>query len=169
MLGKKMLDAISSQVNAELYSAYLYMSMSGYFASIGMPGAAAWMRAQALEEMTHAEKFCNYVDERGGRVILTAIDAPETQWSSPLAAFEAVLAHEQKVTALINELMDTAIAEKDHAAQMFLQWFIGEQVEEEASAQAVIDKIKLAGESKGGMLMIDKELGQRTFAAPAQE
>jgi ferritin len=169
MIGKKMLDAINSQINAEFFSAYLYMSMSSYFSSIGMPGAANWMRIQALEEMTHGEKFCNYVEERGGRVILTAIEAPETQWDGALAAFEAVLAHEQKVTSLINGLMDVAIAEKDHAASMFLQWFIGEQVEEEASAQAVIDQIKLAGESKGGMLMIDRELGSRTFTPPAAE
>jgi ferritin len=167
MIGKKMLDAINSQINAEFYSAYLYMSMSSYFSSVGMPGAANWMRIQALEEMTHGEKFCNYIEERGGRVILAAIDAPETQWSSPLDAFESVLKHEQKVTSLINDLMDTALAEKDHAAVLFLQWFVGEQVEEEASAQAVIDQINLAGESKGGMLMIDRELGQRSFTPPA--
>ncbi|MFI4910776.1 MAG: ferritin [Sedimentisphaeraceae bacterium JB056] len=166
MIGKKMLDAINAQINAEFYSSYLYMSMSSYFSSIGMPGAANWMRIQALEEMTHAEKFCNYIDERGGRVILTAIEGPETQWEDALAAFEAVLAHEQKVTSLINNLMDVAISEKDHAATLFLQWFVGEQVEEEASAQAVIDQLKLAGESKGGMLMIDRELGQRVFNPP---
>ena len=166
MIGKKMLDAINAQINAEFYSSYLYMSMSSYFSSIGMPGAANWMRIQALEEMTHAEKFCNYIDERGGRVILTAIEGPETEWSNPLAAFDAVLAHEQKVTSLINNLMDVAISEKDHAATLFLQWFVGEQVEEEASAQAVIDQLKLAGESKGGMLMIDRELGQRVFNPP---
>lgn len=166
MIGKKMLDAINAQINAELYSAYLYMSMQSYFASIGMPGAANWMRVQTLEEMTHAEKFFKYVEERGGRVILTAIDAPETNWDNALAVFDAILVHEQKVTSLINNLMDVAISEKDHAAGLFLQWFVGEQVEEEASVQAVIDQIKLAGESKGGMLMIDRELGARVFVPP---
>jgi len=166
MIGKKMVDTINAQINAELFSAYLYMSMHSYFASNGMPGAANWVRVQALEEMTHAEKFCNYVHERGGKVVLTAIAAPETQWANPLAVFEAVLTHERKVTSLINNLMDVAIEQKDHAAGLFLQWFIGEQVEEEASVQNVIDQIKLAGESKGGMLMIDRELGARVFVPP---
>lgn len=167
MIGKKMLDAINAQINAELYSAYLYMSMQTYFADSGMPGAANWVRIQALEEMTHAEKFSNYVQERGGRVLLTKIDAPQTQWDSPLAVFKAVLEHEQKVTALINNLMDIAIAEKDHAAAMFLQWFVGEQVEEEAGVNAVIDQLELAGQSRGGMFMIDRELGARVFTPPA--
>ncbi len=166
MIGKKMLDAINAQINAEFYSSYLYMSMQSYFSSIGMPGAANWMRVQALEEMTHGEKFCKYVEERGGRVLLSAIAAPETQWKDALAVFDAILTHERKVTALINGLMDVAIEQKDHAAGMFLQWFIGEQVEEEASVQAVIDQIKLAGESKGGMLMIDRELAARVFVPP---
>lgn len=166
MIGKKMLDAINAQINAEFFSAYLYMSMGSYFSSVGMPGAANWMRVQTLEEMSHGEKFCNYVEERGGRVVLTAIEGPETEWASPMAAFEAVLAHEQKVTSLINNLMDVAISEKDHAAAMSLQWFVGEQVEEEASAQAVIDQLKLAGENSGGMLMVDRELGQRVFTPP---
>lgn len=167
MIGKKMTDAINAQINAELFSSYLYASMQHYFSSIGMPGAANWMRIQAIEEMTHAEKFADYLNERSGRVVLKAIDSPQVEWESPIDVFEAVLEHERKVTALINELMDIAIAEKDHAAAMFLQWFIGEQVEEEASAQEVLDQLNLAGESKGGMLMIDRELGQRVFTPAA--
>lgn len=167
MIKEKMNEAINEQINAELFSSYLYASMQHYFSSIGMPGAANWMRVQAIEEMTHAEKFSDYVNERGGRVVLKAIEAPQVEWDGPVSAFEAVLEHEMKVTSLINNLMDVAIAEKDHAAAMFLQWFVGEQVEEEASAQEVIDQLKLAGGSKGGMLMIDRELGQRTFTQPA--
>lgn len=169
MIKEKVQKAFNEQINAELFSAYLYMSMSGYFNSIGMPGAANWMRVQSLEEMTHAEKLANHLQERNARVILTTIDAPQTDWNGAKDAFDAVLEHEQKVTALINDLMDISIAEKDHAAAMFLQWFVAEQVEEEASAQAVIDQLALAGDGRGGMLMIDKELGQRVFTPPVAE
>jgi ferritin len=169
MMTEKLQNAFNAQINAELFSAYLYMSMGGYFNSKGMPGAANWMRVQALEEMTHADKLANHLQERGARVIFTAIDAPQTDWTSPKDVFDAVLAHEMKVTSLINELMDISIAEKDHAAAMFLQWFVSEQVEEEASAQAVIDQLSLAGDGKGGMFMLDKELGQRVFTPPAAE
>ena len=169
MMKENVQKAFNEQINAELFSAYLYMSMGGYFNSIGMPGAANWMRVQALEEMTHAEKLANHLQERNARVILTAIDAPQIDWKGAKDAFDEVLVHEQKVTALINDLMDISISEKDHAAAMFLQWFVSEQVEEEASAQAVIDQIALAGDGKGGMLMVDKELGQRVFTPPVAE
>ena len=167
MLGKKMLSALNEQINAELYSAYLYMSMCSYFHQTGLAGFANWMRVQALEEMTHAERFFNYVVERGGRVEMKAIAGPTVNWDSPLAVFQDTLAHEQKVTALINGLVDLAIKEKDHASNNMLQWFIGEQVEEESSAQEIIDKLKLVKETPGGLFMLDKDLGTRVFTPPA--
>lgn len=169
MISDKLQDAINEQINKEIYSAYLYLSMSAYFDSENLPGFANWMNVQYQEEMTHAMKLYNYLHERLGRVKLKAIDGPETEWKSPLACFEAVYAHEQKVTGLINDLMDLAIEEKDHAAKGFLQWFVDEQVEEEASADEVVQKIKLMKDMPGAMYMLDKELGQRVFNPPAQE
>ena len=124
MLKKKMLKGMNDQINAEMFSSYLYLSMENYFQSISLGGFAAWMRAQAQEEMMHAMKFYDFIHERGGKVSLEAIAKPETNWESPLAAFEAVLAHEQHVTSLINDLVDLAIGEKDHATNIFLQWFV---------------------------------------------
>jgi ferritin len=154
-------DALNKQINAELYSSYLYLSMAGYFESVDLSGFAAWMRVQAQEELVHAMKLYDFVNERGGRVTLTAIEAPAVEWESPLAVFEQAYRHEQKVTGLINGLVDLAIEEKDHASRSFLMWFVDEQVEEEASADAVVRKLKLAGESGSGLFMIDRELGQR--------
>ena len=168
MMSEKMQKALNGQLNAEMYSAYLYLSMSAYFESIGLKGFANWMRIQYREEMTHAEKFYDYINEREGRVVLAQIEAPPTDWPSPLAAFQDTVAHEQKVTALINELVNLAVEEKDHATNNFLQWFVAEQVEEEASVGEVRDKIKLAGETGGGMFMVDRELATRTFTPPAQ-
>ena len=172
MLGGRMEDALNKQVNAELYSSYLYLSMAAYFESVDLSGFAAWMRVQAQEELVHAIKLYDFVNERGGRVTLTAIEAPPVQWDSPLAVFEAVYSHEQKVTGLINGLVDLAIEERDHATRSFLMWFVDEQVEEEASADAVVRKLKLAGESGSGLFMIDRELGQRvpvfTLPTPAE-
>ena len=167
MINQKMQDAINAQINAELYSSYLYLAMSAWFANHGLPGSASWMKVQALEETTHADKLFNYLLERGGKVTFPAIDAPQTEWDSPAAVFDAVLAHEQLVTSLVNKLMDTAIEEKDHAAQIFLQWFVAEQVEEEAGAQDVIDRVKLTQNNPGAMLMIDSHLASRTFNPPA--
>jgi len=158
--------AINEQIQAELYSAYLYYSMSAYFESVGLPGCASWMRIQALEEMTHAHKFFDFVNERGGRVSLLAIEAPPTEWESPLAAFEAAYKHETVVTGRINALVDLARAEKDHATDNFLQWYVAEQVEEEASADAIVSKLRLVEESRGGLFMVDKELKARTFVVP---
>jgi ferritin len=169
MLSKKMQDALNGQLNAELYSAYLYASMSAYFESINLRGFANWMRVQAQEEVLHAYKFYNFVNERGGRVILDPIEGPPTEWNSPLAAFEAAYQHEQKVTGLINELVDLAVSEKDHATNNFLQWFVTEQVEEEASANEVVQKLNLVGEATGGLFMLDREMGQRVFTPPATE
>jgi ferritin len=167
MLSKKMGDALNTQVNAELYSAYLYLAMSSHFDSVNLSGFANWMRVQVQEELAHAMKFYDFIVERGARVLLTRVDGPETEWDSPLAVFEATYAHECKVTGLINELVNLAISEKDHAANAFLQWFVTEQVEEEASADAVVQKLKLVKNAPEGLFMLDKELGQRTFTPPA--
>ena len=169
MLKKKIQNACNKQLNAETFSAYLYWSMSAYFDSMNLKGFATWMRVQALEEMTHAEKFFNFISERGGRVLMAAVDAPETQWESPLAAFEGAYAHEVMVTGLINDLMDLAVAESDHAASIFLQWFVSEQGEEEASADEVIQKLKLIGKDSASLFMLDQELGQRVFVPPVAE
>jgi len=160
---KKVELEINKQINAELYSAYLYLSMQSYFDSINLAGFASWMRVQAKEEFTHADKFYHHVNERGGRVIMDKIDKPETDWKSPLDVFEAVYAHEQKVTALINNIADIAEKEKDRASLSMLQWFIDEQVEEEASADAIVQKLKLANNSAEAIFMIDKELAARVF------
>ncbi len=165
MISKTMSDAINKQINAELYSSYLYLSMAAYFESINLPGASHWMNIQVQEELGHAVKFFNFVNERRGRVILTGVEGPPSEWDSPLAAFEAVLEHEQMVTGLINNLADLAMMEKDHASGIFLQWFVTEQVEEESSADAIIQKTKLAGDAPGAVLMLDQELAARP--APA--
>jgi ferritin len=169
MLSDSMEKALNGQLNAELYSSYLYLSMSAYFQSVNLGGFAHWMRMQAQEELVHTMKFYDYVCERGGRVLLQPVDGPPTQWDSPLAVFEAVLEHERKVTGLINKLVDGAIEERDHATNGFLQWFVTEQVEEEASADGVLQKLKLVGDAAGGTFMIDQELGQRVFTPPVQE
>jgi ferritin len=166
MLSKTMEKALNEQVNAEFYSSYLYLSMSAYFQNLNLSGFASWMKAQAQEELFHAMKFYNFVHERGGKVVLQAIEAPPTEWESPLAAFEAALAHEQKVTGLINDLVNLAIEEKDHATNNFLQWFVSEQVEEEDSVGEVVNKIKLIGQASGGLFMLDRDLAQRTFTMP---
>ena len=167
MLKKKMLKGMNDQINAEMFSSYLYLSMEAYFQSISLRGFAAWMRDQAQEEMVHAMKFYDFVNERGGKVTLEAIAKPESTWASPLAAFEAALAHEQHVTSLINDLVDLAISEKDHASNIFLQWFVSEQVEEESSAGEVVDRLKLIKDNTSGLFMMDAELGRRVFTMPA--
>jgi ferritin len=163
MIGKKMQDALNEQVNAEFYSAYLYLSMAAYFESTNLPGFATWMRAQTQEELLHAMKIYDYVNERGGRVILKSIAEPPSEWESPLAAFEAAYKHEQKVTGLIKGLVNLAIEEKDIAANTFLQWFVDEQVEEEESAETVVNKLKQVADASDGMNMLDNEMGQRVF------
>jgi len=168
MLNKEMEKALNVQVNAEMYSAYLYLSMSAYFQPKSLGGFASWMRVQAQEEMVHAMKLYDFINERGGRVILEPIEAPPTEWDSPLATSEAVYEHEQKVTGLINELVELALEKHDHATNIFLQWFVSEQVEEEDSANDVVEKIKLMGDARGGLFMLDRELGQRVFTPPAE-
>ena len=156
-----MQEALNKHANAEFYSSYLYLSMSAYFQSINLTGFAHWMRIQAREELAHALKFYDHVIERGGRASLQLVETPPAQWDSPLAAFEDAYRHEQKVTGLINQLVDEAVQTRDHATSNFLQWFVSEQVEEEASADAIVQKLKLVGDAPGGLLMIDHHLGER--------
>jgi len=166
MLGEKMEKALNGQLNAELYSGYMYLAMSAYFRQKGLSGFAYWMKVQALEELYHAMKFFGFIGERGGRPVMDAVEKPPWEWDSPLAAFQAVLEHEKKVTGLINDLVDLAGEERDHAAANFLQWFVAEQAEEEASADEVVQKLKLAQADGPGLLMLDRELAQRAFKAP---
>jgi ferritin len=164
MLGKKIEAAINEQINKELYSSYLYLSMSAYCEAENLPGFAHWMRAQAQEEVGHAMRFFDYVNARGGRAVLKAIEMPPPIWKSPLEMFEQVLEHERKVTGMINRLYELALTEKDYAAQIELQWFITEQVEEEESAGQVVDQLKRVGEQPMGLLMLDRQLGERGAA-----
>jgi len=168
MLSERMQEALNSQLNAELYSSYLYLSMSAWGDSRNLGGLASWMRCQAQEELVHAMKFYTYLSDRGGRITMLPIEGPPTEWESAVAVFEHTLKHEQKVTGLINGLVDVALAESDHATNNFLQWFVAEQVEEEASADGVLQKLKLAGDSPQALLMVDGELGGRVFTMPAQ-
>jgi len=161
-----MIESLNFQMNAELYSAYLYLSMAAYFEANDLSGFANWMRVQAKEEMTHAMKFYDYLVQRGARITLTEIKAPPTEWDSPIAIFEHVYEHEQMVTGLINKLVDLAISLSDHATNNFLQWYVAEQVEEEESSSGVLQKVKLAGDSPSGLLMLDQELAQRVFTPP---
>jgi ferritin len=166
VLTERIQDALNGQLNAELYSAYLYLSMAAYYESIDLPGFANWMRVQAQEELVHVMKFYDFINERDGRVILRPVEGPPTEWASPRAPFEDAYRHEQKVTEMINNLVDLATEERDHATDNFLQWFVAEQVEEEASVKEVVQKVKLGGDSGYGLLMIDSELAQRVFVAP---
>lgn len=168
MLKEKMLDALNEQINAEMYSSYLYLSMESYFQSVSLTGFASWMRSQVQEELFHAMKFYDFVCERGGKVSLEAIAKPDSTWKSPLAAFKHILKHEQMVTSLINDLVELAIAEKDHATLNFLQWFVAEQVEEEASVGEIVDKLKLIKADTSGLFLLDAELGKRVFTPPAK-
>ena len=166
MMNEKIQEALNEQLNAEMYSSYLYLSMSAYFQGTDLAGFANWMRVQAKEELMHAMKFYDYLNERGARVTLKEIAAPQITWESPQAAFDHVYSHEQKVTGLINDLVNLAISEKDHATTGFLQWFVTEQVEEEATASGILQKIKIIGGEGSGLFMLDQELGQRIFTPP---
>ena len=168
MISKKMVKALNEQVNAELFSAYLYLSMEAHFKSLNLNGFANWMRVQTQEEISHAMKIYGFIDERGGRITLKAIEGPQTKWDSPPAVFKDVYKHEQKVTSLINDLVDLAIEEKDHATNTFLQWFVNEQVEEEATFQGLLDKLNLVRGKGDGLLMLDKELSTRVFTPPVK-
>ena len=168
MISKKLQDAINYQINKEIFSEYYYLSMAAYLSSQGLAGFENFFLIQVQEERFHAMKMYNFLNERGGRVILSQIDSPKIEFKSPLEVFELAYEHEQFVTKLINDLMDIAISENDHAAKSFLNWFVDEQVEEEASMEGIVNKLKLIGGKGNGLLMIDKELGARTFTPPAK-
>lgn len=156
-----MQDALNEQIQKEFYSAYLYLAMAAYCEAKNLPGAAKWMRVQAQEETGHGLKFFDYLNDRGARVTLKAIGQPPAEFSSLLDVFQKALAHEQEVTRSIGQLYALATKENDYATQATLQWFITEQVEEEKSASLIVEQLKLAGESKGTLLMLDHHLGKR--------
>ncbi len=163
MLDKKMNKALNKQLNEELFSAYLYLSMSAWFDSIGLKGFANWMMVQYQEETEHAMKFYNYIQSRGGDIKLLAIKQPPAEWNSPLHAFKETLKHEQFITKCINDLADLAESLRDRPTMNFLQWFIDEQVEEEENDRDIIQRLELIGESKHGLFMLDRELGERVY------
>jgi ferritin len=167
MLKEKMQDALNDQLNAELFSGYLYLSMSAYFESINLVGFASWMRIQAQEELSHGMKFFDYIQERGGRALLAPVEGPKADWDSPLDAFEEAYQHETVITDRINKLVDLSIELSDHATNNFLQWFVAEQVEEEASADEVVQRLKLIGKDGAGLFMLDREMATRVFTPPA--
>jgi ferritin len=166
MLSKKMTDAVNDQINAELYSAYLYLAISAWCSTAGYKGAAHWFFVQAQEETTHAIRFYNYLLSQGAPAVMDAIDKPPAAFDSLRHAVEETLKHEQGVTARIHKLADLARTEKDHATEIFLQWFVTEQVEEEESVNDVLADLRMAGDQPGGLFMIDRELGARVFTMP---
>ena len=168
MISEKMVDALNDQVNKEMFSSYLYLSMSAYFDGKNLAGMSQWMKLQAQEEYDHAMKFYDYILRVGGTVKLGAIDAPQNKWDSPLQIFEDSLDHERFISKSIHDLMDLAILESDHPTKSFLQWFVDEQVEEEDTVQQIVDSFKMFGDSKGGLFMFDRELGSRAASAPTE-
>jgi len=161
MIKKKIEDAFNKQINEEIFSFYLYLSMAAWFDSVNLKGFAHWMTAQAQEEMFHAMKFYNHIQERGGTVALAAIAEPKKEWTSALNVYEESLEHEKHITACIHDLVELAMAEKDHGAMSMLQWFVDEQVEEEDSFTEVVERLKMIGDHGPSLLMQDKEMGQR--------
>jgi len=161
MLSKTLQDALNEQIKNELYSAYVYLSMSAHFEAQNLRGFAHWMRVQSQEEVSHALRIFDFVNDRGGRVVLQAIDKPPVEFKSPLDAFQNALTHERKVTGMIHKLYELAVKENDYPAQVMLQWFIEEQVEEEKSATEVVDQLKLIGDQGAGLFMLDRQLGER--------
>ena len=161
MLADKLQEALNDQLNFEIYSSYIYLSMSSYFESVNLPGASHWMQIQAREEMLHAMKFFAYINDRDGRVILKEIPQPKSEWDSSIAVFENALEHERLVTSRICNLVDIAQTERDHVTNSMLQWFVTEQIEEEKNAKAIIDKLRMAGDNINALFMIDAELAQR--------
>ena len=167
MLSKRMEEALNAQVNAEFWSAYLYLSMSMHFENESYKGIANWFKVQFQEEQDHATIFMNYINSMGGKVTLRPIDAVETSWNSILHAYEETLRHEKVVTGLINDPYSIAIEDKDYATQSMLKWFIDEQIEEEETARDYIDALKKIGDNGYGLYMLDKELAARTYTTPA--
>ncbi len=166
MICERMEKAFLEQINKELFSEYLYLSMKAYFANLNLNGFVNWMDVQVQEERAHAMGMFDYVLERGGKVELEAINKPQTSWNGPLDVFKAVLAHEQFITSSINALMDVAEETKDRAAMIFLNWYLKEQVEEEANVGNVLAQLELIGDDKNALFALDKELSTRTFVAP---
>ena len=166
MLHKDMTKALNSQINKEMYSAYLYMSMSGHSAKLGLKGFANWFMVQYHEEMYHAMKLYEYVQRQGEDVVLDTLKAPPSDFSTPLDMFTQTLAHEQFITDSINKLMDLAIKKKDHATQIFLEWYVTEQIEEEENDNDIILQLKLIGDNPHALLMLDRELSARTTTVP---
>ncbi len=167
MISPKIQDAINAQINAEFWSAYFYLAMGMHFEAEGHAGIANWFKIQFKEEQAHAEIFINYLNSRGGRVLLKPIAEVPEKWDSALAAFEDTLQHEQKVTAMINSIYALAEEEHDYATRGKLDWFVAEQVEEEETAKSIIDRLKLVGENGLAMFMFDQELASRTYNVPA--
>lgn len=167
-MNPKVEKAINEQINAEFFSAYLYLSMSSWFDSAGLKGFAHWERVQAMEERDHALKFLDYLLSRGGKAVMQKIEAPPVVWNDAKDAFETQLAHELKVTELINNLVNLSMTEKDHATVQILQWFVSEQVEEEGNARTILDQLRMISQEKGaGLLyMLDKELAARVYTPP---
>lgn len=163
MISKKMLNELNKQINKEMYSAYLYMSMSAHSEQRGLKGFANWFMVQYKEEMEHAMKIYNYINDQGGQVKLMGIEEPPAVFESPLDMFEKTLKHEKFITKSINDLVDVAIKEKDHATKIFLQWFVTEQIEEESNDNDILSQLNLIGESGNGLRMLDKELSTRVF------
>jgi ferritin len=161
MLNQSIQDALNAQVKHEFYSAHVYLSMSAWFDARGLPGFAGWMRAQYQEELVHGLKIFDFINDRGGSAVIDTIDAPPLEWASPLAAFESAYANEKYVSGTINDLYDLAVKENDHASQVMLQWFITEQVEEEASTSQAVDQLTLAGNEGSALLMLDQQYGAR--------
>lgn len=166
MINEKVGKILNEQVNKELYSAYLYLSMSAYFSDMGLLGFANWMRIQAQEEQAHAMLIYDFLNDRGEKVILTAIDAPPNSWKTPIDVMEEVLKHEIYVTSLINNIIFVAEEAKDRATMSYMNWFVDEQVEEEANAKEIIDKLKLIGDDKSALYLLDKDLSTRVFVQP---
>jgi len=166
MIKKEVLDALNEQINAESYSAYMYLSMAGYFENMGLPGFANWMKVQYQEEAAHALKFFNYVTDRGGKVVLKAVEQVPVDFDGVVDVYEKTLAHENNVTELINNLMNVAVKASDHASQSFLKWFVDEQVEEESNVEKILATLKLINGQGNGIFMMDRELSQRVFVNP---
>lgn len=167
MITESLAAALNKQVENELYSAHIYLAMSSWFDSQGLPGCASWMRMQYQEEVIHGLKIFDYVNDAGGTAVVPALDAPPREWSTPIDAFSQAYEHEQKVTGMINDLYDLAGSERDHAASVMLQWFITEQVEEESTVSLIVDQLKLIGDDRAALLVLDQQLGARVAPAPA--
>lgn len=169
MISDTMCEALNEQFNAELYSSYLYLSMSAWFSERSLSGFASWMRIQTQEEVFHAMKIYDYILERGGSIALAAIEKPENDWKNEVDVVREVVAHEAKVTAMVNNLVEVALAEKDHATNIFLQWFVTEQVEEEASVGDVLGRVKMIQGDSAALFALDLELGKRVYTSPSDD